>query len=783
MRKISWLRVFGFLAGVFALLLAIVIGAVAWTFYHPERAWRFVQPLVMPKDVQTSWASWQFKAQKISMKRWHFEWNVIDFKVHRASPNIFLQFDVKFAGNVNFFDPRTEVQFENLEVISKSPGVLEMMGPPNNTGKNPFEQVESLRSQVYWLDRTVRVDKIKISVPQISVTTATHPTVKLNLDVNKPGKTDPLAVDFKGGAKATLWESTFNAILRLDQAAAGIAFLKGDVAAKGKDWQVSTPFDLALPEKQMVLGYKVKGSAGAGANPPSGTADGEASVQSNQIVIRGKSDFVNLPGGMSSVKGAEWALELPLWPGVVLSHLASHANITAPISLTFISPEVRAQLEKNCKCKWPQVLKATLDGKVWASHLLDGVAEDRPVANLNFKFEPVNNSLLVLNLAGELRVTHAKDQSFKVSPTVDATIKFPNFQAVKGWLESNRIMVPSPFDILQGSIEATIKTTLWQSDKGLVIPIDAKANLASTEQKVVLDSKINLYIPENFKSVDIMLDFTVHDFIVELPPLDPVQGFPQLTKDSRLLMQPEGSVGPPDAFKFRVMYGIRTAKPGAVRLLSKLAKPAIPVSLDLDRTARGDTLGSVRIEPFELNYLHRTMHIDQLRVIMDDRETADFAVDGRLRMEQSQYKVSIVVSGSLRSPLIKLSSEPELSRSDIVSVLLYDRTSDQLVSADRETVGSFEAAISDRAIGLLGLWVFASTPIRSFSYNALTKVYTATVQLAEGTTASIGTDWEEAAQLEVRKRVTRRWVLTASWAPSDSKEQLGKLVLQWEKRF
>ena len=105
------------------------------------------------------------------------------------------------------------------------------------------------------------------------------------------------------------------------------------------------------------------------------------------------------------------------------------------------------------------------------------------------------------------------------------------------------------------------------------------------------------------------------------------------------------------------------------------------------------------------------------------------------------------------------------------------------MSADRETVGSFEAAISDRAIGLLGLWVFASTPIRSFSYNPLTKVYTATVKLAEGTTAAIGTDWEEAAQLEVRKRVTRRWVLTASWAPSDSKEQLGKLVLQWEKRF
>ncbi len=783
MRNIAWMRIFGLFAGLFTLALALFVGVTIWVFYHPERTWRIVAPIVISKDIQTSWSSWQFKAQKTSLKHWHFDWTVTGFKVARTTPNIYLQFDIKLAGNVNFFDPRTGVQFETFEVVSTSPGILEIAATQTKSKANPHEQVETLRSQIYWLNRTIGADKIKISIPQISLTTGTNPTLKINLDVNKPGKADPLAVEVKGAAKGASFEGGLTASLRLDQAAAGIAFVKGDVSGKGKDWSVTSQYDLSLPEQQLVLNYKIKGAYGAGPNPPTGTADGQASIQSSQIVVKGKSDIDHLPGGyVSSVKGAEFSMELPLWPGVVLSHLASHASISAPVALSFISPEVRAQLEKNCVCKWPTVLKATLDGKVWASHIFDNVPEDRPVANLSFKFEPVNNSLLVLNLAGEMRVTHTKTQSFSFSPTVDANIKFPNFQAVKGWLESNRIMVPSPFDILQGSIEATVKTTLWQSDKGLVIPIDAKANLASSEQKVVLDSKIVLYIPETFKSMDIVLDFTVHEMIVELPPLDPVQGFPQLAKDSRLIMEPDG-VAKSDAFKFRLMYGIRTSKPGSIRLLSKLAKPAIPVSLDLDRTAKGDTLGSIRIEPFELNYLHRTMNIDQLRVIMDDRETADFAVDGRLRMEQSQYKVAIVVSGSLRSPLIKLSSEPELSRSDIVSVLLYDRTSDQLVSADRETVGSFEAAISDRAIGLLGLWVFASTPIRSFSYNPLTKVYSATVKLAEGTTASIGTDWEEAAQLEVRKRVTRRWVLTASWAPSDSKEQLGKLVLQWEKRF
>ena len=782
MRKIPWKRVLVYLAGLFAVVLALLVGFAAWAFYNPAKAWRLIQPLVISKDIKTSWTSWQFKAQKITLKHWRFEWNVTGFKFERSQPKIALHFNIKAAGHVNFFDPRTGVQLEHLEVTSQSPGIVEMASSSTTGVKNPHELVRSLRSQIYWLDRMLGVDKIKIAIPEVALSSGPTPPIKISVEVDKPGKNDEQAVDFRGGAKSAEWEAALNGALRLDQVAAGISFVKGEVSGKGAKWSFASQYDLALPPHQLLLNYKIKGGYGVGEEALSGTAEGQATIQPDQVTIKGKSDFNKLPGSVPPIKGAEWALDLPLWPGVVLSHLAGHAKIAAPLELTFISPELRQQLEKNCACKFPTSLKATLDGKVWVSHILSEMPEDRPVANLEFKFEPVNNPLLVMNLAGELRVTHAKDQSFKFSPTINAYVKLPNFQWVKGVLEANKIMVPSPFDILQGSLEAACKTTLWQSDKGIVIPIDAKANLSSSNQKVVLESKINLFIPEGFKSMDIMLDFLVHDFVVELPPLDPVKGFPQLTKDSRVLMQPAKS-GNPNAFRFRLMYGVRTAKPGAIRLLSKLAKPAIPMSLDLDRTAKGDTLGSVRIEPFELNYLHRTMNIEQLRVIVDDRETADFAVDGRLRMEQSQYKVNIVISGSLRSPLVKLNSEPELSRSDIISVLLYDRTSDQLVSADRETVGSFEAAISDRAIGLLGLWVFASTPIRSFSYNALTKVYTATVQLAEGTTASIGTDWEEAAQLEVRKRVTRSWVLTASWSPSDTKEQSGKLVLQWEKRF
>ena len=190
-----------------------------------------------------------------------------------------------------------------------------------------------------------------------------------------------------------------------------------------------------------------------------------------------------------------------------------------------------------------------------------------------------------------------------------------------------------------------------------------------------------------------------------------------------------------------------------------------------------------RLEPFNLVYLRRTVSVERLQMTLTEDENGDFPIGGRLRLDQTAYKIYVDLAGTLDSPIVNLNSEPFLPRADIISVLLFNRVNDQLVSADADTAGSFEAALADRAIGLLGLWAFATTPIRSFSYNAVTKVYTATIELADGLTAGVGTNWERAAHLEVRKRVSRRWVLTASWSPSEDREQVGKLVLQWEKRF
>jgi hypothetical protein len=161
----------------------------------------------------------------------------------------------------------------------------------------------------------------------------------------------------------------------------------------------------------------------------------------------------------------------------------------------------------------------------------------------------------------------------------------------------------------------------------------------------------------------------------------------------------------------------------------------------------------------------------------------NFPAKGRFRINQALYKIYIDVLGTLTKPQVVLSSDPYLDRSDIISVLLYGRPNDQLVAADAKTVGSFDAAVADRAIGLLGLWALSSTPIQSFSYNQLSQQYSAQLKISDDTSLSVGTNWEQATSLEVQKRLSDRWMISAGVEPNEEDQQTRKLRLQWEDRF
>jgi hypothetical protein len=310
--------------------------------------------------------------------------------------------------------------------------------------------------------------------------------------------------------------------------------------------------------------------------------------------------------------------------------------------------------------------------------------------------------------------------------------------------------------------------------------------LGSERQKVDLSADGFFDIHPKAKELDVQVQILIQDLLLQLPPLDPIHGFPKIAKDSRF------EISPPQkkkrtAGEFKVSYHIqvKTKNPNSIRLLSSLAEPLIPLGVDLTIQSESPLQGSIQLQPFDIEYLKRRSTVEKLNITVNDPKGI-FPVNGRFRVDQNPYKIYVDVLGTLKSPIIHLSSEPYLDRSDIISVLLYGRTNDQLVAVDSKTVGSFDAAIADRAMGLFSIWAFSSTPIQSFSYNQLTQQYTAQVKLSDDTTFSVGTNWEEAATLELQKRLSEQWIISASLEPTTNNnqdEQVEKLRLQWEDRF
>jgi hypothetical protein len=410
----------------------------------------------------------------------------------------------------------------------------------------------------------------------------------------------------------------------------------------------------------------------------------------------------------------------------------------------------------------------------------------------------VQNKLIEVDAKADLEL-EKQDTEFFYNPRLDARLTLLSFQGLRQFLEARHLLIPAPLHVLDGQVvlKANGPVTPW--NQGSTFPVDVEVHLASANQKVNLTAHSDVRVTADFHQVELPVKLKVQDMQLELPPLDPIQKMPAFIPDSRIQKAPRlaktqiltspakgggKSAAAKPAFKLILSFDAETASPGAIRLMSQFANPDVPITAHVSTDPNFKPGGFVQLEPFKLQYLRRELFVQKMRVDLNEVDQGVIPVDGQLKVKQTNYTVLIDIKGTVKSPQVTMTSVPELGYSDIISVLLFDRTNDELQSADADTTGSFQAALADRAIGLVGLWAFASTPIKSFSYNPLTKQYSATLELAHGLTAGVGTNWEQSTSFELRKRVSREWVLTASWVPdADTGQTKQQLVLQWEKRF
>lgn len=758
---------------------------------YPQQAWSVARQIFVPKDLNVEWQTISFKADRETWLKWKVDWRFRQLKFQRPQPELSVPIDdLELNFSFSLVPSELYFKFQDIRLITVEPIHLTFSDESQASNQNFYLQFQHWLSRYRFLNRYLSVEKLDLSVKEAKVGHSKESSIWLSLTAKNSGEEkDPQTILSAIRVQTEQLSGTVNSLLSLQNlAGSDQPFLKSTLQFEKDGAVLSGDLATSLAGEQIYSTYKGSVSVKWKEQEVKFDPDVVAAIGNQGADIRITSSIKNLPDSLPNLEKWSAQISFPLVADQMWSDNPATFKIAGSLPLFFVNAKMRAPLEDSCKCQLPQAINVAAKGNFWIKHLLGEAKYKMPLADVSLQVESFRNKLFDLDIGFSSKVFH-KGEEFTFEPEVDSVLRVSSFQGLRKFLDSQNIMIPAPFDVLEGTVDVTAKGPLTLDKKGNRAKLLMNTNLHSENQKVNLGSEVILSLDPELKGAEILVSLLIQDVQIELPPFDLISGMPALRADERVQLAPkkppvEKKTKPDDAFKVKLMWAAETKSPGAIKLLTKYAKPNIPLTVDVKRGISGDIAGFLKTETFEAQYFRRSMTVEQLRVLTYERDVdADFPVDGRLRIDQTQYTIYLDISGTLRSPFIKLSSEPELPRADIISVLLFDRKRDQLSPLDVESAGNFEAAISDRAIGLLGLWAFATTPIRSFSYNSATKVYTATVQLAESVTASIGTSWEEAAHLEVRKRISKHWVLTASWATSERDPQSGRLVLQWEKRF
>ena len=774
------------LGGVFLILITLIAGTGIYAWTHPKETWELVQKYVLPADLKISWQDLDIRVRHLKGFEFSLDAKVDQLRIDKESPQLHLPVELaqlRILASPFAVKNLLVIQEVNVRATQKMSFVA---GPPTDEPEveSPFETLHKYLNLLRKSSK-FKIENFDIEMEQFVFTPYEGKPVAVQAKLERSQKTSDDQVDFRlqvelpgnpGGVIAA------QGILSLNRLNSDQTFLDSKIQVKG--WGVETQQNLSFRSQGVdtlirsggVIQYR-KDKLKVTLQP-----DLSAKVGSQEAIIVLKMNASGLPGPYVKIDNLEARLNIPFSEGESWSSEASNFSVSVPLKLFFIDKNMKPPFEKACACKIPEFLKTDLSGKVWFKHLLGKPQAEKPVLESRLKLESLDNKLISMDLAASLSVKKKLQQYF-IEPTIDSHVVLHSFRGLRNFLDAKNILVPAPLDILDGTIELKAEGPINRAEEIYKFPLFAKVRLASKLQQVNLDSDSLVNLFRTADAMDVKVKVSVLDLQLELPPLNPVGGMPKVAPDSRILKRPKViKVKKRDAFKISFEFEMETAKPGAIRLLSQYANPYLPLSLSIRADQTKQTTGYVQTEPFKVEYLRRVVQVEKFRLDIENVQKNILPLSGRLRIDQADYKVYINFEGTVQHPQIVLSSVPELTQNEIISVLLYGRPSD-LESSDAQTAGSFEAAMADKAIGIFGLWAFAATPIQSFSYNPLTKVYTATVKITDDLTAGIGTNWEESARLELRKRVSQKWMLTASWTPNEEGDVEEKLVLQWEQRF
>lgn len=395
--------------------------------------------------------------------------------------------------------------------------------------------------------------------------------------------------------------------------------------------------------------------------------------------------------------------------------------------------------------------------------------------------QPIEKSLFQLRFSGRADVMYEKNQWQLKKPSVLILLSAPQFQKLVQYLKDGPFAIPAPFHVLKGPLQFEVKELPNHTEQELKLPFSFSSNLTSERNVIEAQAKGEFTYPLQNKNKDPQLDIDIQlsRFYFQLPPFDPIRGFPPLSRDSRISTDLKLKDSNKEKSALQLNLKLKTKREDSIRIYYDLIRPFASFGANFQMKAQGTQFKVQKASaPFRVTYLNRSVIVQNLSVTKKEKSD-QILVDGQILYPASDYKVYISFSGPIDKPEVVMTSDPPLDRRDIISVLLYNRVNSEIASFEQQSVGGTEAALADRAVGLFGIWAFASTPIEAVSYNPVTGTYSAQVKLPEGFRFSIGTNWESVQNLELRRRLGGNWFVSTIYRPqTDEDTDSGEVMIQ-----
>jgi hypothetical protein len=380
-------------------------------------------------------------------------------------------------------------------------------------------------------------------------------------------------------------------------------------------------------------------------------------------------------------------------------------------------------------------------------------------------------------------------KSWKIKSDLDIELAIAEFQDLVKILDKTPFAVPAPLRVLKGAISLAAQGTV--DPKQGTVPIQFHTKLKSTQQSLLIDnSGVFSFVKTGPDThLDLKMDATLTDIQLTLPHID-LKGIPKFIPDSRITAQTP--ITKPSTTTFTYEIHVHTAdKP--VLIVTNLASAPIPIHLDVNLDTTNPPLGHIKVDSFPVEVFHRKVLVEKFDL---DLEPKKMPISGAVKASYPQYTVFVAMKGTVDQPVFQFSSEPALPQADIISVLLFGKTSDDLDADQSDSVGSTRAAVSERTMDLASLYLLSATPIQSVGYDPNTGTLSTTVTIGEGTSLNVAGGQGALQTVGVRKRLGKNFSITTE-VTSGGLDQSGALagsanqnsqkavaaLLEWRHRY